>query len=113
MQSQQTTQPIKLKFPLFLATVLTVILTILFLQCGSTIPPMHIFPWVHCSYNAIKASVDGAYFGKSDSGWINQELFYGWLTNHFVRYTIPHHPVCLLSDGHSSDIDLETSSTCI
>ena len=107
MQSQQTTQQIKLKFPLFVATNNLVILTILFLQCGSTVPPMHIFPGVRCS---IEASVDGAYFGKSDSGWIIQELFYGWLTNHFVRYSTPHHPVCLLSDGHSSDIDLETSS---
>ena len=46
---------------------------------GSTIPPMHIFPGVRFSYNPMEGCVDGAYFGKSDSGWITQELFYGWL----------------------------------
>ena len=79
---------------------------------GSSIPPMHIFPGIRFSYNPMEGCVDGAYFGKSDSGWITQELFYGWLTNHFVRYITPSRPVCLLVDGHSSHIDLETSKFC-
>ena len=44
---------------------------------GRTIPPMHIFPGELFSYNPMEAGIDGAYFGRSDSGWINMELFHG------------------------------------
>ena len=82
---------------------------------GHTIPPMrdmHVFPGVRFSYNPLEGSVDGAFFGKSDNGWITQELFNGWLTKHFVRCIPPERPICLLVDGHSSHIDLETSKSC-
>ena len=79
---------------------------------GHTIPPMHVFPGIRFSYNPLEGSVDGAFFGKSDNGWITQELFNGWLTKHFVRCIPPERPICLLVDGHSSHIDLETSKSC-
>ena len=37
---------------------------------GQTIPPMHVFPGVRFSYNSMEGCVDGAFFGKSDNGWI-------------------------------------------
>ena len=43
---------------------------------GRTIPPMHIFPGKRFSYNPMEGGVDGAYFGRLESGWINTELFY-------------------------------------
>ena len=57
---------------------------------GGIIPPMHVFPGIRFSYNPMEGCVDGAYFGKSENGWINQELFYGCelLTAPFV----PHYP---------------------
>lgn len=79
---------------------------------GGTVPPMHIFPGVRFAQNPMEGCVEGAYFGKSDNGWITQELFYGWLTKHFVRYIPKTRPTCLLVDGHASHIDLETSKFC-
>ncbi len=60
----------------------------------------------------MEGCVEGAYFGKSDNGWITQELFNGWLKNHFVRHIPATRPVCLLVDGHTSHIDLQTSKFC-
>ena len=79
---------------------------------GSTIPPMHIFAGERFSYNPLANGVEGVYFGKSINGWMTQELFNGWITNHFVRHISPEHPVCLIVDGHSSHIDLDTSKFC-
>ena len=72
---------------------------------GSTIPPMHIFAGERFSYNPLANGVEGVYFGKSINGWMTQELFNGWITNHFVQHISPERPVCLIVDGHSSHID--------
>jgi hypothetical protein len=79
---------------------------------GAAIPPMQIFPGERFSYNPLENGVPGSYFGKSGNGWMTQELFNGWLTNHFVRSIPPTRPVVLLVDGHSSHINLETSLFC-
>lgn len=79
---------------------------------GNTIPPMHIFPGVRFSYNPMDGSVPKAYFGRSVSGWINTELFYGWVKNHFAKWIGKERPVVLLLDGHTSHIDVETSKFC-
>ncbi len=42
---------------------------------GGNIPPMHVFPGVRFSYNPMEGCVKGGYFGKSDNGWITQQLF--------------------------------------
>ena len=73
---------------------------------------MHIFPGRHFSYNPMEGGVDGSYFGRSDTGWINTELFCGWLKNHFSIKISRKRPVVLLVDGHTSHIDLETSKFC-
>ena len=79
---------------------------------GDVIPPMHVFPGERFRYNPLEGSVEGAYFGKSTNGWMTQELFYGWLTGHFAHRIPSQRPVCLLVDGHSSHINLETSKFC-
>lgn len=76
---------------------------------GGTVPPMHIFPGIRFSYNPMLGCLDGAYFGKSPNGWITKDLFHGWLMKHFTTHIPLDRPVCLLVDGHSSHIDLETS----
>ena len=40
---------------------------------------------------------------------MTQELFYGWITKHFVRHITAERPVSLLVDGHTSHIDLQTA----
>jgi len=73
---------------------------------------MHVYPGERFGYNPLEGGVDGSYFGKSPNGWMTQDLFYGWLTGHLVQQLPPHHPVCLILDGHSSHIDLEVSKSC-
>lgn len=70
---------------------------------GNVIPPMHIFAGERFSYNPMVGAIDGAYFGKSPSGWIKTELFYGWIANHFAKH-VKQRPVVLLLDGHSTHI---------
>lgn len=78
---------------------------------GEVIPPMHIFPGMRFKYNPMFNSVDGAYFGHSPSGWITAELFFGWVANHFAK-KVTTRPLVLLVDGHTSHIDLHTSTFC-
>lgn len=78
---------------------------------GEVIPPMHIFAGQRFAYNPLDGGVPGAYFGKSATGWIDTELFYGWLANHFAR-NVTIRPVVLLVDGHKSHINVEISKFC-
>ena len=45
---------------------------------------------------------DDALYGKSDSGWIDGELFLTWLKKIFIKYIVSQRPVVLLIDGHST-----------
>ena len=31
----------------------------------------------------------GTYYGMSDKGWTDQELFKNWLKHHFLQYAVP------------------------
>ena len=73
---------------------------------------MHVFPGSRFRYNPLDGYVDGAYFGKSENGWMVTELFYGWITNHFSAHIPPERPVLLLVDVHATHIDVETSKFC-
>ena len=46
--------------------------------------------------------VPGTIYGLSSRGWIDQELFDVWFTNHFLCYAPLARPLLLLLDGHSS-----------
>ena len=41
-------------------------------------------------------------YGMSEKGWTDQELFYYWLTEQFIKHIPPTRPVIQLVDGHSS-----------
>ena len=73
---------------------------------GEVIPLMHIYPGFRFGYNPLEVGVEGAYFGKSPNGWIDIELFYGWIANHFARQ-VKVRPVVLLVDGHRSHVNLQ------
>ena len=40
-------------------------------------------------------------YAVSENGWIDQELFHFWLTEHFLQHAINSGPILLLLDGHS------------
>ena len=79
---------------------------------GEVLPPMHIFPGERFSYFPLEGAVQGAYFGKSHNGWINSELFFGWVSKFFSKMIGVERPVVLLLDGHTSHINLEVSKFC-
>ena len=53
----------------------------------------------------------GTFYGMSDSGWMDQELFSKWFSSHFLNYTVPGRLLLLLLDGHSSHFTLELVQT--
>ena len=69
---------------------------------GSCIPPMIVLDRKTLPPYFVVSEVPSTIYGLSPRGWINQELFDGWFTNHFLRYTPLVRPLLLLLDGHSS-----------
>ena len=69
---------------------------------GSVIPPMVIFEGQRFNPEWSKGEVTDTLYGMSDKGWTDQELFYYWMTELFVKQIPPARPVMLLVDGHSS-----------
>ena len=79
------------------------------LACGSAtgqiIPPFMIFAVKQISPLWTPDKVSGSRFAVSDSGWVDQELFNFWLTDHFLPNVPSLRPVLLLLDGHSSNFE--------
>lgn len=69
---------------------------------GAVIPPMVIFEGQRFNPEWSRAEVPDTLYGMSEKGWTDQELFYYWLTELFVKQIPPARPVILLLDGHSS-----------
>ena len=74
---------------------------------GIALPPMIIFaksfPGGAYKFNG----PDDALYAKSDSGWIDSELFMVWMKKIFLRYCGSQRPVLLFVDGHASHITIE------
>ena len=47
-------------------------------------------------------------YAVSDNGWIDQELFHYWMTDHFLTHAVASRPLWLLLDGHSSHFRPDT-----
>ena len=69
---------------------------------GYAIPPMVIFDRRVLKPELTIGEVPGTFYGLSDNGWIDSELFHEWFANHFLRYAPSARPLLLLLDGHSS-----------
>ena len=69
---------------------------------GGCTPPMVILDRKTLPQYFTVGEVPGTIYGLSSRGWIDQELFDVWFTNHFLRYAPLARPLLLLLDGHSS-----------
>ena len=49
-----------------------------------------------------KHEVVGFFNNLSSNGWVDSELFKGWLVDHFFENCVCIRPIFLLLDGHSS-----------
>ena len=55
---------------------------------------------------------DNALYAKSDSGWIDSELFLMWLKIFFLKHVVSQRPVVLFTDGHKSHINIDVIDLC-
>ena len=69
---------------------------------GHAIPPFIIFAAKQLNSAWMKDEVAGSRYAVSDKGWIDQELFHYWMTDHFLTHAVASRPLLLLLDGHSS-----------
>ena len=56
--------------------------------------------------------LEDALYAKSDSGWIDTELFYAWMKKIFLKYAVPEGPIILLTDGHKTHINIKVIDLC-
>ena len=75
---------------------------------GQAIPPFIIFAAKQLNPLWMKDEVPGSRFAVSDNGWIDQDLFHFWLTEHFLTHAVASRPLLLLLDGHSSHFKPDT-----
>jgi len=69
---------------------------------GQPIPPMIIFDAQNLNHAWTKGEFPGTKYGLSANGWINTDLFEGWLSEHFLEHAVSARPLLLLLDGHST-----------
>ena len=74
---------------------------------GQTIPPMVVFTGKKFNHDLCDGEVPGTLYGMSDSGWMDQNLFFDWFSNHFLQHAVSSRPLLLMLDGHSSHYTLE------
>ena len=69
---------------------------------GQNILPFIIFAAKQLNHSWTLNEVSGSRYGVSDMGWVDQELFFYWLKDHFLANAVSTCPLLLLLDGHSS-----------
>jgi len=69
---------------------------------GHCLPPMVIFDREKFPIELANGEIPGTIYGFSPNGWIDQDLFEKWFSQHFLRYAPAARPLLLLMDGHSS-----------
>ena len=82
---------------------------------GHYIKPMIVFPGQRFSYDPLQGFEDGGAFGRSDSGWMDTELFTTWLRDVFlpgIKERGVKTPIILFVDGHVTHLSMEVSTLC-
>ena len=69
---------------------------------GYSIPPMVIYDRKSLQPDMTAGEMPGTFYGLSDSGWMNGELFEEWFKHHFLVHAPAIRPLLLLLDGHVS-----------
>ena len=69
---------------------------------SQAILPFVIFDAKSLNMDWRKGEIPGTTYGLSDKGWVDTELFKGWLTDHLLKHAVGARPLLVLLDGHSS-----------
>lgn len=79
------------------------------------VPPCVVFPFVRISREiAINCNPEWS-LGRSPSGWMTGQVFFGYIGNTFIPWLKSHNikfPVLLLIDGHRSHLTLNVCRLC-
>ena len=81
---------------------------------GYFLKPLMVYPGVRFNYNPLEGYRD-AVFGRTESGWMDPELFVTCLTEVFEPALSEHEnkrPVVIFVDVHSTHCTLEASKFC-
>ena len=73
---------------------------------GMALPPMIIYPKASGGAYTFKGP-DDALYAKSESGWVDSELFFAWMKKLFLVHAVSQRPVMLLVDGHASHVTMD------
>ena len=63
---------------------------------------MAIFDQKQLQPEMMVGEVPGTFYGLSNSGWMDAELFGEWFKHHFLLHAPSARPLLLLLDGHAS-----------
>ena len=74
---------------------------------GAALPPMIIYPRSYPGGQYRFGGPDDSIYAKSESGWVDSELFFAWFKKIFLKFAVPERPVLLLVDGHKSHMTLD------
>lgn len=82
---------------------------------GKYVPPMLIFPYKRIPQAIAESVPENWGLGRSDSGWMTSQVFYEYISNHFLSYLKSNNiqrPVILFVDGHRSHLTKHVSQLC-
>ena len=79
---------------------------------GFPLPPMIIYSKSFPGGQYRFDGPDDTLYAKSESGWIDTELFITWFKKIFLKYSVAQRPLLLLIDGHKSHMGLELVDLC-
>ena len=74
---------------------------------GGALPPMIIYPKAFPGGQYRFGGPDDTVYARSESGWVDSDLFLQWFKKVFLKYTVHDQPLLLLVDGHKSHMTLE------
>ena len=74
---------------------------------GFPLPPMIIYPKAYMGGAYTFEGSDDALYGKSESGYVDSELFIKRMEKIFLKFAVPERPKILFIDEHKSHINLD------
>lgn len=82
---------------------------------GVCVPPMIVYPYTRLPREVGESVPDSWGIGITPTGWMNGDVFFEWMANHFIPYLEKEKvqfPIILFVDGHRSHLTMHLSELC-
>ena len=73
---------------------------------GQCLPLFIIFAAKQLNHLWTRNEVIGSHYTVSDKGWVDHDLFFFYLQEHFLVHAVAYRPLMVFADGHSTHCDL-------